>query len=101
MNNPNNHNNAYNLFACIACLLSTAFCFLFAFCFPSEGRREGVYSWFLLNQLLGRILEPDLREVFIESLRIGKPQGKSAVLVEMGGASAQVVAQLLPSSVSF
>lgn len=58
-----------------------------------SGEREGLYSWVVLNQLLDRQIDPQLTNRFINSPRTGPLKGKSVALIELGGASAQVVLQ--------
>lgn len=56
-----------------------------------SGEREGLFSWIILNQLLGRRLNPDSHDILITPAPLNKLESDPVVLVELGGASAQVV----------
>lgn len=58
-----------------------------------SGGREGLFSWFAVNQLLGRQIFPGLEDILIQDSKHERLKGPSAALVEFGGASTQVVAQ--------
>lgn len=62
------------------------------FLLMSLGEREGIYSWFALSQLLGRQLSSEFDEVLLMPGRPSTLGNRSVALVELGGASAQVVA---------
>lgn len=59
----------------------------------NSGEREGVFSWVVLNQLLGRKLNLGVEDVLIKPSPMKQLKGHAAALVELGGASAQVVIQ--------
>ncbi|KAL8273616.1 hypothetical protein Esti_002438 [Eimeria stiedai] len=63
-------------------------------CGVLDGQEEGVLGWLALNQLLGRMPE-DLSMVrFKQQLQQHFQSGGSGAMIEMGGASAQVVFEL-------
>ena len=60
-----------------------------------SGHEEGVLGWLALNQLLGRL--PEELSMVRLSQQPEREEGVTAAMIEMGGASAQVVFELAPS----